>query len=154
MLKTLLPSVLLAVSMTTAAKSQDHGPARPTSVTIGGPWSIGLASPPDPRDEIASRTADAALRFATRREDTDDDSAGLCAGRRWKCVLMSALVGLSAGTLLGSALGTEPEYQAESTFFGTFDKCVAHCEDKQKNAQRFGLAGLVVGFSASFALTR
>ena len=69
-------------------------------------------------------------------------------------MLFSALVAGVAGTLIGEALAAEPKYMPTDFYFTTINQCVAHCDDKQKNAQRFGLAGLVIGASVSFALTR
>lgn len=154
MLKTLLLSALLATSLAPAAKSQDRGPVRPVPIVAVGPGSIAHPSPTGPLDEIKTRSTEAALRFATRRVDTGNPSPGLCTGRRWKCVVASGLIGGLAGSLLGSALATEPKYEPRTIVFWTVNQCVAHCDDKYRSAQRFGLAGLVIGASASFALTR
>jgi hypothetical protein len=56
--------------------------------------------------------------------------------------------------LIGSALATEPRYEQENTIFGTVNKCVAHCNDKGRNAARFGMAGVAIGAGVSFVLTR
>jgi hypothetical protein len=154
MLKTLLLSALLVASFGPTAKSQDRGPVRPVPMVATGPGSVAHPSPADSLDDLKNRATDAALRFATRRSDTDNPSPSLCTGRRWKCVVAGGVAVGFAGVLLGSALGAEPKYEPRTFLFWTVDQCVAHCDDKARGAQRFGLAGLVIGASASFALTR
>lgn len=154
MLKTLLPSVLLLVSLASVARSQDQMSARLTLSVTGVPSSNGYARLRDPFEEISSKSADAARRFAARAANIDEDSPRMCSGRRWKCVLTSALVGAGAGILIGNAIGAEPEYKTEYSIFGPYDRCVAHCQDRHTNASRFGSAGLVIGAGTSFFLTR
>ena len=125
MQKTVLLSVLLAASLTSVAKLQDQMSARPTPIVAGVPSSIGYASPPSPFDEISSKSADAARRFAVRTVNIDDDSPRMCSGRRWKCVLAGAFIGVGVGALVGNTIGADPEYETEYGIFGPYDRCVA-----------------------------
>lgn len=145
---------LLFVGLPNAAKSQDQIAARLTLSVAGGPSSIGHPTSPHPFAEIASKSADAARRFAARTVNTDYDLPPFCTVRRWRCVLAGAFLGAGAGMLIGSALAAEPQYEPENTIFGTVNKCVAHCDDKGRNAARFGIAGIAIGAGVSFFLTR
>lgn len=153
MLKTLFISALFAVSANSAG-AQDQISARLSLTVTGVPSSIAYAPSSHPFAGIASKSADAARRFAVRVANVDDDSPQFCTVRRWRCVLASAFLGAGAGILVGGELAAQPEYQTENTSFGPANKCIAHCNDKGRSAARFGTAGVVIGAAASFLLTR
>jgi hypothetical protein len=83
MLKTILVSALLAVSLPIAARSQDQIAARLTLSVAGVSSSIGHPTSPSPFAEIATKSADAARRFAARAVNADYEMPPFCTVLRW-----------------------------------------------------------------------
>jgi hypothetical protein len=153
MLKTLLTSVLLAFCLADVARAQDQISARLTLSVTGVPSSMGYATTPNPFKHVWSKPAGAARRFTALSHD-DGRTSGMCSGRRWKCIVVGALVGGGLGVFIGNAYGDGPKYATGNSLIGPVRECIANCDGHVNNKREFGISGLIVGGGLVSLFTR